>query len=645
MKLKRFKHWPLSGKLVSLAVVTTIPMLLGLFYFILPQMEKQWYENKYQSTQQIVESVFNTFDHYNKEYQAGNMSLETAQDYAKAVINSERYDGNNYFWINDLEHRIVAHPLRPERVGKDVSGLKDANGKLLYVEFVRIAKENGEGFVTYDQNKPGVEEPLPKVSFLKLYKPWGWVLGSGVYLNDVAENVSSFNSSIYTVVLISVLIQIGFIFLLIWFIVPPVKRLNEAASLIAQGDYDIKLEYTAEDEIGFLSTTFNKMAENIKHAFTEVEEKTIVAQKASDEAREAKLLAENQSEYLARHTKVILAEMDKFSKGDLTIHVKADKEGDDVAHLFNGFNNSVENINSLMHKVIEASESVSSASDEISASTVQMASGASEQSAQTSEVVRAVEQMVQTINDTARNASLASEVAKNSKSMAGNGVAKVQTTKDGMKKISDSTEKTGAIISSLAKKTDQIGEIASVIDEIADQTNLLALNAAIEAARAGEQGRGFAVVADEVRKLAERTTKATKEIADTIKSIQKEANDADKAMAEASGTVVEGNTITLELEAVLQEIFQSSNNLTGMIEQLAVAGEEQSSTAEEISKNIESINLVTEENSKSIEQIARAAEDLNWLTTNLNEIVNTFSLKSVNEIQGKNGEVRKLLRN
>lgn len=622
----------MAAKLVSLTIATTIPLIIGLFSFIMPKMEEQWYANKYESTKQIVEAVYNTFSYFEGEYKEGRLTLEEAQRLAKEVINSERYAGNNYFWINDLEHRIVAHPLRPERVGKDVSNLKDANGKLLYVEFVRIAKESGEGFIPYEQNKPGVEEPLPKVSFIKLFEPWGWVIGSGVYLNDVAESVAGFNNDIYLVIGIVFLIQILFIALLFWVIVPPVKKLNVAALSVSEGNYNINLEYEADDEIGFLSKTFNAMAANVKKAFAQVEEKTIAAEKASEEAKNAKAIAEKQSEYLSRHTGIILDEMEKFSRGDLTVTVKAENEGDNVALLFEGFNNSVTNINTLMHKVIDASESVSSASDEISASTEQMATGAAEQSSQTSEVARSVEQMVSTVHDTAKNSSGAAESANKSKSLAELGVQKVKISKTGMLKISESTEKTGAIVSSLAKKTDQIGEIALVIDEIADQTNLLALNAAIEAARAGEQGRGFAVVADEVRKLAERTTKATKEIAETIKSIQKEANDADRAMSEASGTVAEGSKITVELESVLNDILIGSEQLTRQIEQLAVAGEEQSSTAEEISKNIESINLVTEENSRSIEQIAKAAEDLNWLTNNLNSLVNEFSLRKLERI-------------
>ncbi|MCU7514674.1 MAG: hypothetical protein HF300_19100, partial [Ignavibacteria bacterium] len=185
------------------------------------------------------------------------------------------------------------------------------------------------------------------------------------------------------------------------------------------------------------------------------------------------------------------------------------------------------------------------------------------------------------------------------------------------------------IVASLSKRTEQIGEITQVIDDIADQTNLLALNAAIEAARAGEQGRGFAVVADEVRKLAERTTKATKEIADTIMSIQLEAREADSSMNDAKQAVEEGMKLTEEVSEVLGEILGGARKTTDVVLQVAAASEEQSSAAEQISKNIEGISSVTQQSAAGTEQIARAAEDLNRLTVNLQGLVSRFKLEEI----------------
>lgn len=328
-------------------------------------------------------------------------------------------------------------------------------------------------------------------------------------------------------------------------------------------------------------------------------------------------------DYLTAPIKEGAVVLGKFATGNLTARVTGEYKGEHQL-IKNSINDLGTSLSSLIRSVNDAVEATASASNQVSSSSEEMAAGAQEQSAQTHEIASAIEEMTKTIYETTRNAGEASKNAKQSSAQAQKGVIKINESKKGMERITESATKTGQIISSLANKTDQIGEIAQVIDDIADQTNLLALNAAIEAARAGEQGRGFAVVADEVRKLAERTTKATKEIAETIKAIQKEAKEANSSMVEAESSVKLGIESTQEVEVVLQEIYTSIQSVTGQIDQVAAASEEQSSASEQISKNVESINAVTQESASGIQQIAKAAEDLNRLTNNLQELISQF---------------------
>ncbi len=321
-----------------------------------------------------------------------------------------------------------------------------------------------------------------------------------------------------------------------------------------------------------------------------------------------------------------------MAKGDLTIRVKGEYKGDHQL-IKKSINTLGDSLGKLITEVNEAVGATASSSTEISSSTEEMAAGAEEQSQQSTEIAGAVEQMTKTILETTKNANLASDSAKDAGNVAKSGGKVVEETIEGMNKIAEVVRKSAATVQALGKSSDQIGEIVQVIDDIADQTNLLALNAAIEAARAGEQGRGFAVVADEVRKLAERTTKATKEIAAMIKQIQKDTGGAVNSMNEGTEEVEKGIELADKAGKSLKEIIEGSNKVVDIASQVAAASEEQSSAAEQISKNIESITSVTNQSAAGVQQVARAAEDLNRLTDNLQKLINRFKV-SGNERTG-----------
>jgi len=332
---------------------------------------------------------------------------------------------------------------------------------------------------------------------------------------------------------------------------------------------------------------------------------------------------------IARVTNRALTELvgnaETIANGDLTVTVTQRSE-DEVGHVAAAFQLMVQNLQEMIKQMTEVSAAVASASSEISSSTEEMAAGAQEQTSQAGEVASAVEEMTKTIIENSKNASSTAETAKRAKGAAEEGGKIVDETVVGMRRIADVVNKSAATVKALGKSSDQIGEIIGVIDDIADQTNLLALNAAIEAARAGEQGRGFAVVADEVRKLAERTTQATKEIAGMIKTIQTDTTGAVNSMEEGTKEVDNGIRLADRAGSSLKEIVGMIQNLTDMVSQIAAASEEQSSASEQISKNVEAISTVTGQSASGTQQIAKAAEDLNRLTENLQQLVNKFKL-------------------
>ena len=318
----------------------------------------------------------------------------------------------------------------------------------------------------------------------------------------------------------------------------------------------------------------------------------------------------------------VLAEM---ARGDLTARVQAPYQGDHRL-MKDSINQVGEALDNAMREVSEAVIATANASSQISSSTEQMAAGGEEQTNQTHEVASAVEEMAKTIIENSTNAATAAAVANQARESAEAGGKVVEGTVAGMKRIAAVVERSAETVRELGKSSDQIGEIVTVIEDIADQTNLLALNAAIEAARAGEQGRGFAVVADEVRKLAERTTKATKEIAGMIRKIQADTAGAVSSMEEGTKEVETGIGLADRAGTSLTEIVQVSQKVTDMVMQIASASEQQSKASEDISKNVEAISSVTTQTASGTRQIARAATELNGLTGNLSELIGRFRL-------------------
>ncbi len=329
------------------------------------------------------------------------------------------------------------------------------------------------------------------------------------------------------------------------------------------------------------------------------------------------------------------AVMEQMSKGDLTARMTGEYKGN-YQRLQGYVNNLGNSLSSALKEVVDAISATSSTSSQISSSTEEMAAGVEEQSQQASEVASSVDEMTKTILDTTKNATQATSASKQYGDIAKEGGKVVNDTIEGMNKIAEVVQKSADTVQQLGKNSEQIGEIVQVIDDIADQTNLLALNAAIEAARAGEQGRGFAVVADEVRKLAERTTKATKEIAAMIKQIQKDTEGAVISMEEGTKIVEDGKKLADKAGNSLKQIIGGAEKVVDIITQVAAASEEQSASSEQISKNIEAISSVTQQSSSGIQQIARAAEDLNRMTDNLERIVSKFKLSGDEEFEVQN---------
>lgn len=286
----------------------------------------------------------------------------------------------------------------------------------------------------------------------------------------------------------------------------------------------------------------------------------------------------------------------------------------------------VESLQQLVSQTADIPSNIASASNQLHSTASQISTGAQEVVSQASTVATASEEMSHTSSEIARSCTMAAD-ASNTTSMAANEGFKVVTeTITGMALIPERVRGTAKTVEALGERSEQIGDIIGAIEDIADQTNLLALNAAIEAARAGEQGRGFAVVADEVRALAERTTRATREISEMIKAIQSETNAAVIAMEEGVQEVAKGAITSQRSGDALQNIMNCISEVTDQINQIATAAEEQTSTTNEVTMNIQQINSVVMQTARGAEETANAAGQLSTQAQILQNIVSRFRL-------------------
>jgi len=447
-----------------------------------------------------------------------------------------------------------------------------ADGEIGWVQYPWINKELGD------------TEARDKIVAYSYFKDWDWIIASGSYLEEFTAPVNNIRNAIVFLGAVFLLVSLAIGFFISRTITRPIIRLVDIAGDLAVGDVSRTIEIKSQDEVGVLAHAFNSV-------ITYLQEAANVAE--------------------------------RMSQNDLTVKIEPKSDRDVFG---NSFKAMIINFSRVIQNLKASSRELASAASEIATSSEQMSRGANDQTEQVNQVSTAIEEMTATILQSSKNSNEATDASRNASDRATDGGQIVAETIQGMQKITQTVRESAESISKLAQSADQIGEIIGVIDEIADQTNLLALNAAIEAARAGEQGRGFAVVADEVRKLAERTGKATGEITEMIKGIQKQTDEAVHSMEAGIQEVDRGRELTDKAGNSLNEIVSMTQSVMNMIQQIATASEEQSTAAEQISKNVEHITSVTRETAKGAEQSASAAEELNRQAEGLDTMVAKFKV-------------------
>ncbi len=435
----------------------------------------------------------------------------------------------------------------------------------------------------------------------------------GMDLKAYYENIRNrVRNSITMAILFLLLTIITIIIVTKFSVLNPIFTLKKAAEKIERGDIETKVEMNREDELGTLANSINAMVESLKREM--------------EAANNARREVEENARYLQERISEFLKIIEKAAEGDLTVVAPFRNSNDMLDELAKSTNEMFSNLSSLIGEVRSLAEAVASSSEEITQITQQIVEGAKRQEAEAAEAAASTEEMSATILSTAQNASTAQEEAQNSLQNATEGGEKVKEVIVKINSLNETIKLAADRITALGEKAAEIGSIIEMIEEIAEQTNLLALNAQIEAARAGEYGRGFSVVADEIRGLADRSRRATSEISNTLKAIQAEVEEAIRVMKESSIASEEATRIAQEAGEALSRIVEGSRTVTNTITQIATAAEEESAASEEIANKVRAISEIARQGASSAEEVAKAMSDLSQRVITLEKTLLKFKI-------------------
>ncbi len=559
---------------------------------------------------------------------------------ALTSIKNMGYGKDGYFWINDSQPKMIMHPIKPALIGKDLSNNKDATGKKHFMEMVKVANASKEGgLVTYLWDRPGKQgDPRKKFSYVQKFEPWDWIIGTGEYVDNIEENIMKMQEhtteqidrivvkiSVFTLISI-IIIYLVYSFLIKRVIINPLEYLDEAIKEVSSGNSDNKeIKKLSNDEIGKVVDSFNDYIKKLQDGYAQdaivIEEVENIIQKVNNGFYVYKVDKTSHNPIIQKLRASINSMIDSTNEKleeinnillqygnsdfDYTTTQSRTTSNGIIGSIFTSSKQLGSTVSEFLSMIVSTGEKLNKDIDVLSTSSSKLSSSANEQAASLEETAAAIEEITSVIKSSAEKVNRMSILANDLN----------QASKDG----EQLALKTTNAMDDIDQQVQSINDAITVIDQIAFQTNILSLNAAVEAATAGEAGKGFAVVAQEVRNLASRSAEAAKEIKNIVEAATLKAN--------------EGKQIADNMIGGYTELNTKINETIALISDVTTASKEQETGIVQINDVINSLDQATQVNASSATQISNLANEVTNLSKDLLSIADRAKFNSEKKSQ------------